>query len=771
VGSEGVEASVRAMHRQLAELLRHEHASLALAQRCSGVEAPAPLFTAVLSFRHSGGGGRSPQWDGAMEGIRRIRGEERTNYPVTVYVDDRGAGFGLKAQVPASVGPERVCAMVHRALESLVEALETAPGRAVGDLEVMPQAERRLVLEEWNRTGAEYPAGACAHELFEAQAERSPDAVALVHEGQALTYRELNARANRLANFLVRRGVGPDVRVGLCVERSAEMVVGVLGVLKAGGAYVPLDPAYPADRLRYTLQDSAPAVLLTQARLAELFGGLDVPAVALDADAYSWADQPETSPPGVEVTPDHLAYVIYTSGSTGRPKGVMVRHGGLTNYVWYARARYVDGAPASFPLYSSLAFDLTVTSIYVPLITGGSIEIAGSEDGDRSILRVFEEDRVDVVKLTPSHLVLLAQRDLAGLRARRLVVGGEDLKAPLARAISEASAGRLEIHNEYGPTETTVGCVVHRFDPERDLDSSVPIGAPIANSQVYILDGDGEPVPVGVAGELYIGGAGVARGYLGRPALTAEKFVPDPFRGEPGARLYRTGDLVRWLADGKLVFLGRRDDQVKVRGYRIELGEIEGRLVEHAAVREAVVLAREDSPGDRRLVAYYVGAAGEVEVESLRSHLGESLPEYMVPAAYVRLEALPLTPNGKVDRRALQAPEGDAYARRGYEAPSGETETALAEIWSELLAVERVGRWDNFFELGGHSLLMLRLIQRMRKRGLRAAGQALFMTPTLAGMAALVGTERAEVVVPPNLIPDPTTSRPGTASGSVELVL
>ncbi|HSU17577.1 non-ribosomal peptide synthetase [Longimicrobium sp.] len=794
VGAEGAEEAVRSMHRQLAELLRHEHASLALAQRCSRVEAPAPLFTAVFSFRHSGDAPRAAG-GAAAEGGRRIFGQERTNYPVTVYVDDRGEGFGIKVQVPASAGPERVCAMMQRAIEGLVDALENEPGRPLSRIPVLPDDERRRVVEEWNRTDAAYPAGVCVHRLFEAQVARTPDATAVSFDGGSISYAELNARANRLAHELAARGVRPDTRVALCLERGAEMVVAVLAVLKAGGAYVPIDPAYPEERLRYMLEDSAPAALLTQASLAGRFVGLAIPVLAMDADASTWAGRSTEDPEVAGLTAEHLAYVIYTSGSTGRPKGVMVRHDGVTNYVTYARARYVGEGAGDFPLYSSLSFDLTVTSIFVPLASGGRIAVAPNESGDRTIPRVFDENATDVVKLTPAHLVLLAQRDLRGSRIRRLVVGGEDLKAPLARQVHEASGGGMEIWNEYGPTEATVGCVVHRYDAEHDTDASVPIGRPIANHRVYVLDADGEPVPAGVVGELYIGGAGVARGYLGRPRLTAERFVPDAFGGRPGARLYRTGDLARWRESaevrecgsaldpretertdalshsrtGILEFLGRGDDQVKVRGYRIELGEIEAGLLEHPGVREAVVLAREDEPGDTRLVAYCVGDA---DAEALRAHLGERLPEYMVPAAYVRLEALPLTPNGKVDRRALPAPDGEAFARSRWAAPEGETETVLAEIWAELLGVERVGRHDNFFELGGHSLLVLRLIQRMRKRGLHVGGQALFMTPTLSGMAALVGGEqKPEVVVPPNLIPTPAATAPAAGGDTVELIL
>ncbi|HEV2147503.1 MAG TPA: amino acid adenylation domain-containing protein, partial [Longimicrobiaceae bacterium] len=630
-------------------------------------------------------------------------------------------------------------------LRRVLEEMAAGPERRLAGLEMLPDAERRQVVEAWNATAAEYPRGLCVHQLFERQVERTPDAVALVFEDEQVCYSELNRRANRLAHHLVGLGVGPEARVAVCVERSVEMVVALLAVLKAGGAYVPLDPEYPRERLAYMLHDSAPQVLLTQTSLAGQVAGLGAPVLSLDTDASSWAARPETNPRRPDLTPEHLVYVIYTSGSTGRPKGVMVRHAGLTNYVCYACYRYADAGAVTFPLHSSLAFDLTVTSIYVPLVTGGSIAVVGGQGTGRSALEMIAASGAEAVKLTPAHLATLTQQDLTGLRLRRMVVGGEELSQSLARAIHDRSAGRVEIYNEYGPTEATVGCVVHRADPA-EAGASVPIGRPIANTAVYVLDGPGSPVAVGVAGELYLAGVQVARGYLGRPELTAERFVPDPFGAEAGGRLYRTGDLARWRADGVLEFLGRNDQQVKVRGYRIELGEIEARLLEHLELRETVVVAREDTPGDRRLVAYYV-AREAIRAESLRGHLQERLPEHMVPAAYVHLEALPLTPNGKVDRRALPAPEGDAYARRGYEAPQGEVEQALAEIWAEVLRLERVGRWDHFFELGGHSLLAVQVVSRLRQRlGVEVPLAEVFRLPVVAEYArAVAAAARADL--------------------------
>jgi amino acid adenylation domain-containing protein len=751
VGEEGVEAAVRRTHALLADLLRHEHASLALAQRCSGVAAPAPLFTSLLNYRYSGRTRRSQEAGQPREGGRGIRVQERTNYPVALSVNDRGEDFLVVAQVAAPAEAERVCRMMHTALERLVEALEVSRGRAIQSIDVLPEAERRQVVEAWNRTDAEYPAGACIHELFEVQAERTPDAVAVRFEEESLTYRELNARANRLAHHLRGLHVGPDARVGVCVERGPEMIAGLLAILKAGGAYVPLDPAYPADRLRTMLEDSAPAALVTQSSLAGTFAGVDVPVVELDAPTPAWAEGPETNPACAGLTPDHLAYVIYTSGSTGRPKGVMVEHRSLVNHTAWQAAAFGIGAHDTVLQRTSISFDASVWELWTPLATGARMLLlssAAAKDPE-AIGRVMAEGGVTVAQFVPTLLqaVLGARPEGAPLPCRTLFCGGEPLPAAL---VEEAlSAGVGEVVNLYGPTEATIDSTWH---PCPAADGRAPaIGQPIANARMYVLAARGAPAPVGVAGELYVGGAGVARGYLGRAGLTAERFVPDPFSPGAGARMYRTGDLGRWRADGTLEYLGRLDHQVKVRGFRIELGEIEGVLRRSEGVADCVVAAREDVPGEKRLVAYVVGDA---EAGRCASTCAWSLPEYMVPSAFVCLDALPLTPNGKLDRKALPAPEGDAYARRGYEAPLGEVEAALAEIWAEVLGVGQVGRWDHFFELGGHSLLAIKLIGRMRRAGLYTDVRALFTTPVLAELALAVGGASSEVEVPANGIPE-----------------
>ncbi|HEV2734556.1 MAG TPA: amino acid adenylation domain-containing protein, partial [Longimicrobiaceae bacterium] len=637
-------------------------------------------------------------------------------------------------------------------LRRVLEGMAADEGQEVDRLPLMGEAERRQVVEEWNRTEAEYPDGRCVHELFEAQAERSPDATAVVHGDRALAYAELNARANRLAHHLRGLGVGPDARVALCVERGPEMVVGMLAVLKAGGAYLPMDPAHPGDRLRYMLADGAPVVVLTQAALRERFAAVERPVVELDTGAAAWAGLPDTNPPRAGLGPEHLAYAIYTSGSTGRPKGVMVAHRGVVNLLWSMRGTVAVEPADRFLSVTTISFDIAALEILLPLVCGArTVILDQAEAADPARLgAALAGHGATVLQATPATWRMLVEAGWEGREGLRALCGGEALPVALAARLRERVG---ELWNVYGPTETTIWSSVERIGaPPYGARASAPIGRPVANTRIHVLDGAGDPVPVGVAGELFIGGAGVARGYLGRPGLTAERFVADPFSGEPGARMYRTGDLGRRLADGAVEFLGRGDDQVKVRGYRIELGEIEARLAAHSGVRQAVVAAREHAPGDTRLVAYYVGADA-VEAEALRTWLAGSLPEYMLPAAYVRLDALPLTPNGKTDRRALPAPEEDAYARRGHEEPATATEVELAEIWGELLGVEQVGRWDNFFELGGHSLLVHRLVQRMRRRGLHAEVGAVFTTPTLAELAAAVGEEHFEALVPENGIP------------------
>jgi amino acid adenylation domain-containing protein len=631
----GAVTSVRRTQALLASLVRHEHASLALAQQCSLLRGSEPLFSSILNYRHTVRGGKRPTGRVAAVGTRAM---ERSNYPLILSVDDLGDGFSLTAQVHAGVGAARVCALMNTALDGLVEALETAPERPVMHIQVLPEAERRQVLEEWNRTEVAYSRDLCIHQLFERWAERAPDAAAVVFGRESLTYAELDRRANRLAHQLAEMGVGPDVRVAICIDRGLEMVVGLLAVLKAGGAYVPLDPAHPEDRLRHVLVDSRPAALLTSAALRgtppldALFREAGVPVLALDADAAAWAGRPETPPAPIGLTPDHLAYTIYTSGSTGRPKGVMNHHRGVVNLLLSLARTVGAGEGDRLLAVTTLSFDIAALEIHLPLLCGAEVHLLpDAAAADPALLaEAIDAAGVTLLQATPATWRLLVDSGWRGRPGLRALCGGEALPAELAARV----AGRVgALWNVYGPTETTIWSTVEEVTPASLVTPGhVSIGAPVANTRVYVLDRTDEPAPVGVVGELCIGGDGVARGYRDRPELTAERFVADPFGREPGVRMYRTGDLARWRADGRLEFVGRTDFQVKVRGFRIELGEIEARLTEHAAVREAVVVARGDVPGDTRLVAYVVGG---VEMDALRAHLRRSLPEYMVPSAFV----------------------------------------------------------------------------------------------------------------------------------------
>jgi amino acid adenylation domain-containing protein len=626
----------------------------------------------------------------------------------------------------------------------------SSAARRAADL--TPEEKRALIARRLKgRDPARRPGPPCVHRLFEAQASRTPEAVALAFAGAELSYGELNGQANRLAHYLRSLGVGPEVLVGLCAERSAEMVVGLLAVLKAGGAYVPLDPGYPPDRLAWMLDDARTPVLLTQAHLLDRLPAHSARVVCLDRDWPEIDREPDTNLTD-GATPDNLAYVIYTSGSTGRPKGAMIVHRGLTNYLTWCTRAYDVGEGCGAPVHSSISFDLTVTSLFAPLLAGRRVDLLGDDLGIEQLAEALRSGPgYSLVKITPAHLQLLGQqlspREAAAC-TRAFIIGGEQLTAESV-AFWREHAPEAVLVNEYGPTETVVGCCVYRVPPGQALAGALPIGRPIAKTKLYVLDRHFQPVPVGVAGELYIGGEGVARGYLDRPALTAERFVPDPFGDRPGARLYKTGDIARWRPDGDLEFLGRVDHQVKIRGYRIELGEVEAALLRHPAIREVVVVAREDAPGDRRLVAYLIPAddrdgAGPPSAVDLRDFLKHALPEPMVPSAFVVVDAWPLTPNGKVDRAALPAPGGErATARAEFVAPRGPVEAKVAEVWSVVLGVEKVGAHDNFFDLGGHSLLATQVVSRLRDAfATDLPLRALFEEPTVAALAARIEAER-----------------------------
>ncbi|HYG61349.1 MAG TPA: amino acid adenylation domain-containing protein, partial [Thermoanaerobaculia bacterium] len=644
-------------------------------------------------------------------------------------------------------------------LEVLLGGVLAAPDRRLSELPLLSTGELSQLLREWNDTEVPCPQLPLVHELFAAHAQRRPGAAALTWSGGCLTYGELDRRAGRLARHLRSLGVGPEVLVALCTERtSPERVVGIVAVLKAGGAYVSLDPAYPQERLAFLLADSRAPVVLTQERLAGLLPASPAAVIHLDGDPGAFGPEAEDALPDSGVAPDNLAYVVYTSGSTGRPKGVEIPHSGLMNLVRWHQTLYRVGPEDRGTQVASPAFDASIWELWPYLAAGASLHIPDDETrlSSSGMLRWWTQEGITLAYLmTPLAEGVLEEEipPSLDLVVRALIIGGDRL-----RRGPRPEAG-FRLMNHYGPAEYTVTSTVVEVPPEGERRGIPTIGRPIDNTRIHVLDRDFNPVPIGVLGELFVAGIGLARGYLGRPDLTAEKFVPDPFAGpeKPGARIYRTGDLVRYLPDGDIDFQGRLDHQVKLRGLRIELGEIEARLAQHPQVREATVLVREDRPGDRRLVAYWVPADEPPADDELRDFLRERLPAYMVPAAFIVLPALPLTPNGKVDRKALPAPERQS-TEETWRAPRTQVEEILAGIWAELLGLERVGTADSFFELGGHSLLATQVMSRLRSAfDVEIPLRDVFEAPILSDFAARIETLRRTGAVPsaPPLVPAP----------------
>tara|TARA_R110001583_G_scaffold75188_5_gene207275 strand:+ start:3504 stop:14609 length:11106 start_codon:yes stop_codon:yes gene_type:complete len=708
LGSQVVDECLRQTHDALSELLHHEHASLGLAQRCSGLPGGAPLFSSLLNYRQAApqrGESIAPTW----EGMETLGGQERTNYPITMAVDDLGDGFQLVGQVNRTIGGQRLCAYMRAAVDGIVDSLQNASKQAISEISLLGKNEQQL-LREWGVSSYQHLNAQPIHQLIEQQAAATPETMALVFEDQSLNYNDLNARANQLAHYLIGLGVKPETRVGIAVERSIEMVVGLLAILKAGGAYVPLDPDYPSDRLAYMVEDSGIELLLTQQHLRDALpvaDGLNV----IDLDRLEVAHHAPTNP-NVALHGENLAYVIYTSGSTGRPKGAANRHHALTNRLQWMQEVYGLTTDDAVLQKTPFSFDVSVWEFFWPLMQGARLVMAppGAHREPAQLVELIRTHKITTLHFVPSMLqAFLTHGEVEACTSlTRLVCSGEALPAELQNQVF-ARLPQVALYNLYGPTEAAID--VTHWTCQDDGRNQVAIGQPIAGIRTYVLDGDLNLAPPGVAGELYLGGIGLARGYLHRPDLTAERFVADPFA--QGERLYRTGDLVRWRADGQLEYLGRLDHQVKIRGLRIELGEIEAELLTQPEVREAVVVAQE-GPNGSRLVAYVVPQAdSELDTSSLCESLGQKLPDYMVPGVVVTLDELPLNANGKVDRKALPAP--DLVSGSEYEPPQGEVEEALAVIWSEVLGVERVGRHDNFFELGGDSILSLQIVSRLHR--------------------------------------------------------
>jgi amino acid adenylation domain-containing protein len=721
---------LRRIQARQAALLEHEHAPLTLIQEWSDLGRGTTLTDTLFAFW--GFGGEDTSAERTLR-YRTVAGYGRTSFPVSVTIE---AGDVLRVELDFDAADlddatgKRLVGHYATVLEAMVAASE-AP---VGTIEMLTSDER-ATLRDFNATTVER-----THETviaaFKAQVAERPDTVAVACGDDTTSYAELDRHSDDLAARIMAVRNTDELRVVVYLPRSTDLMVAVLGVLKAGAAYVPIDRHYPRERVALLLEDSGAEIVVTSQALAS-----QIPEGRAQVVTLPLAATPNLEPfADPAIRPDNAAYVIYTSGSTGRPKGVVVTHDNLANYILWAQQQYGGDRPVSFPLYSSVAFDLTVTSMFVPLVSGGTVVVYPDADvRDLSIIDVFEDDVVDVVKLTPSHLAVLEPDHLATKRIRALILGGEELKTDLARAAVEASGGGVTVFNEYGPTEATVGCMIHRYEPETDTDVAVPIGTPAANTQIHVLDRNLEPVPPGVTGEIYVAGAGVSRGYLGAPDLTDAAFLPNPLM--PGSRMYRTGDHARWRPDGVVEYLGRTDDQVKVRGYRIEPGEVEAALAAHPTVSGAAVAVREPHPGDLRLVGYYVAAADAApNVTVLRDFLRERLPDYMVPQHMVRVDALPLTSNGKLDRNALPDTIGEVTRSHAPVEPRSDAERLVAKLSAELLGVDRVSMRDNFFDLGGHSVLAMQLIARIHaETGVRLSPRVVLLNTLEQAAAQLPG--------------------------------
>ncbi|MGD2087198.1 MAG: non-ribosomal peptide synthetase [Candidatus Aminicenantes bacterium] len=633
----------------------------------------------------------------------------------------------------------------------------------LSQLEILTEEEKKQILFAINDNASEYPRDKTLQQLFEEQVVKTPQHTALIQmdDGRRVTYMELNDKANQLALLLAARGIKADTIVGLLVDRSIEMMVGILGILKAGGAYLAMDPASPAQRIQFMLKDSETKVLVTRRKIAE---SADDPytdhVVCLDDIRIYREDSGNLRHTS---SMHNLAYIIYTSGTTGNPKGVLMEHRGVVNYLSWAVQNYVKGETIHFPLYTSISFDLTVTSTFSPLITGNTIFIYGEAVDEFLIERIVRENKVGVIKLTPSHLKLIRNidrsNDTTGIK--RLIVGGEKFDTQLAWSINHMFNGNIEIYNEYGPTEAAVGCMIYQYTPAVDKRPSVPLGIPADNVQIYLLDARLKPVPKGALGEIYISGRGVARGYLNNPQLTAEKFIPNPFSMAHNPMMYRTGDLARRLSNGNLEFWGRTDEQVNIRGFRVELGEIEAHLLKQGQIKDALVIARKDSSGNQYICAYLVAAGinadmnpkpgkaqssihPQISVEDIKAYLSKKLPNYMLPSYFVFLDEIPLTTNGKLNKKALPQPYENMETGTLYVSPRNEVETKLAKIWEKELELEKIGINDNFFNIGGDSIKSIGLISSINS----AFGQTLklrdlYKNETIEKLAVLI--EKGEV--------------------------
>ena len=731
----------------VSELLQQTKAQSLAAQRHQDIpfEQVVELAQPVRSLAHSPLFQVMFAWQNAVESSLELPGLELqpfepsphrvAKFDMTLFLQEMGDTIGGVIEYASALFERPTVRRMLDHYQQVLREMVRDPKQSVSTLPLLTEAERHRLLFDWNDTETVFASG-CVHELFAEQVEKTPNAVAVEYEGREISYAELNRRTNQVGHYLRKQGVKPETRVAICLERSFEMVVGLLGILKAGGAYLPLDPSYPRERLAYVLKDGQVSVLLTQERFRSQFSSYSGKVLALDAQWNEVAIENDTNLQNITGL-ENLVYVIYTSGSTGQPKGAMNVHAGLCNRLRWMQQQYGLDANDRVLQKTPFTFDVSVWEFFWPLLTGARLVMAqpgGHQDVDY-LNATIQDSHITTIHFVPAMLNIWLQSQGAAncTTLKRVICSGEALSLEAQKRFHSKLGA--ELHNLYGPTEASIDVT---YWPCQDADSRdfVPIGGPIANTQVYVLDRALELVPAGVKGELYLGGVGLARGYLARPDLTAEKFVPHPFSQAGGERLYRTGDEVRWRGKGELEYFGRLDNQVKLRGFRIELGEIEARLAEYLEVREAVVLAREDTPGEKRLVAYYTASGiGEAEAARLRAHLSAVVPDYMVPAVYVRMERLPLTPNGKIDRKALPQPDMDTPEEE-YVGPRDPTEETLCQLWQEVLRRERVGIHDNFFSMGGHSLLAVQLISRIKQAfAIEIPLSALFAGPTVARMA------------------------------------
>jgi amino acid adenylation domain-containing protein len=744
----------------------NDYTYIPLAQVQSWAHTDNNLFDVIFVFENYPLGEGTHSSDSSFI-IKSVKSIEKTEYPLSITVQGgRQLHFILNYQT-AHFNEEiikRLFNHVRTVLQGFCKHTENSFPTSIQELSLLTPQEQHQLLVEWNSTKEIYQNTKTVCQLFEEQVEKTPHNTAVVYENEVLTYQQLNEKANQIAHYLREMKVRPDTLVAIAVERSLTMIVALLGILKAGGAYVPFDSSNPEERLQFMLHDSKASLIITDSNTISKIPAISTQVICLDEE-WKYIKSLPADNLELSIVSHNLAYVIYTSGSTGMPKGVMIEHGNLTHYLQDAKKRYVLSPGASF-LHSSIAFDMSITSVFLPLIVGDSIHVLSKDSQIDSFKKILLEDpdRFSFIKITPTHLKVLKNQLSSKIIQKQkgsLIIGGENLiKEDIDFWLNSTSDPH--VFNEYGPTETTVGCCVFNLKNYSLRSGSIPIGKPINNTQIYILDTHLNPVPIGISGEIYIGGAGLSRGYLNRPDLTAERFIPNPFiqRDEDNQylRLYHTGDLARYLPDGNIEFLGRMDDQVKIRGFRIELGEIEAALMRHGDVAQSVVIAREDEQEHKQLIAYVVPGDFTPTNAELIEFLSEKLPDYMIPSFFIFLDKVPLTLNGKLDRKSL--PDLDFTLRQTssmYVAPQTQLEQELSSIWSDILKIEKIGIHDNFFILGGHSLLATQVISRIRHNyTINISLKALFEHPTISALSKIVDVLREQNAL--SLIP-PITAR------------